>query len=269
MIGDAIDTNVSQVDKNIVWIGDSRRNISVTKRSNTEWNYTIIDINGGQETLRGEGTVIIPDVDFSSDDFLSTFTTLTATFDGSLPATKFYETIQKTQKLKADIEVKRTDDGADVNVTHTELATDDGTKLGITGFTTSIGYDYNASNSEDPVTLHYVKVNNITLDGTLTNNYTATGIISLGYTINDSLATNGGFTEVYTSIADGHVGCYSFNDSSYVDYANSSFKITIQGTTYTVTTDNYGYFHTEIEGVQYYYDDYVNANKIFFIIIII
>ncbi|WP_456402776.1 hypothetical protein, partial [Hydrogenimonas sp.] len=113
------------------------------------------------------------------------------------------------------------------------------------------------------MTLNYVKLTDITLDGALDSNYTATGTLSVGYTMNSSLATNGGISEAYSTRIEGEVSCIDPTTSQwYSDYNNSGFSITLGTVSYAIATDSTGYFRTEIEG-EYYYDDLQNASITF------
>ncbi len=263
-IESAIDANETTAGVTLVILpnGDRRdANLTRVDLSSALWSYTITDTVGGTQTQSGSGTITLPAADPSTID-LNGFTTLTFTFDGTLPATKLYETAQSQQSFKADVTMTKTADGAHLDVAGINLSTADGTLLGLKGFKADIGYDFNDSNQSDPITLNYVKLTDITLDGALDANYTATGTLSVGYTLNSSLATNGGFDEKFMTVVDGHVGCMPPDiNSSYIDYANGSFTITMEDNgSYTVTTNEYGHFHATIDDKEYQYTDFQNAS---------
>ena len=267
-IGRGIENNSTQVSQNLVTLpsGDSRdANLTRSSATSNIWNYVITDTISGTSTSIASGTVTLPAADPDNDIDPAAFTSLSFSFDGTLPATKLYESTQETQSFKADATMTKTTDGAHFEVSDITLSTADGTKIGIKGFKADIGYDYNESNQDDPMTLNYVKLTDITLDGALDSNYTATGTLSVGYTMNSSLATNGGFSDKFTTEVGGHIGCAPTDpNSNYVDYANLSFEITMDdNSTYTVTTDGSGNFHETIEGKEYTDTDFWNASITF------
>ncbi|WP_457599426.1 hypothetical protein, partial [Hydrogenimonas sp.] len=266
-IGEAIDANQTTAGVTLVILpsGDRRdANLTRTDLASAVWNYTITDsFSDGTSSQSGSGTITLPAADPSSID-PNGFTSLSFAFNGTLPATKLYESTQSTQSLQANATMSKTADGAHLEVSDINLSTDDGTMVGLKGFKADIGYDYNDS-LVDPMTLNYVKLTDITLDGALDSNYTATGTLSVGYTMNSSLATNGGFSEKFTTEVDGHVGCTPTDpNSTYVDYANLSFEVTMDdNSTYTITTDSYGYFHETIDDKEYADTDFWNASIAF------
>ncbi len=217
-VGEAIDGNLTSYTETIVQAGDKSRKITVTKANATTWNYVFTDTQGGNNKQIAEGTLTIPDIDYDDESLIDTFTVLHATFDGTIPATYLKDKEQKTQTFKADIQLTRTKEGAYAEIKNIELSTEDGTKLGISALKAALGYDYNASNEDDPVTPKYIKLETLTLNGALDRNYSATGTLNVTYTQNSTLASNGGVTEIQTTILDGHVGCYGANN--YEEYAN-------------------------------------------------
>ncbi len=261
-IGYGIENNLTSVSKNLVTLpsGDSRdANLTRDDIASNIWSYVITDTVGGSSTQRASGSITLPAADPDNDIDPSAFTTLNFVFDGTLPATKLYETTQSVQSFQASATMTKTTDGAHLEVSDINLSTADGTMVGIKGFKADMGYDYNASNSNDPMTLNYVKVNEITLNGALDQNYTATGTLSIGYTMNSIMAAEGGFTEVWKTEVEGEVGCIDPVTSQwYSDYNNSGFSVNLGNTTYHINTDASGYFRTEIDG-EYYYDDLQNA----------
>ncbi len=257
-----IDNNLTELNTTLVILADSRRDANL-KRADlnaTLWNYTITDtiIATGASTTAGSGTVTLPAADPSTID-PGSFTTMTAAFDGTIPATMLYEANQTQQTLQANATLTKTTDGAQLEVGDINLSTADGTMLGIKSFKADVGYDYNASNLNDPLQLNYVKLNEITLNGALDSNYAASATLKVGYAMNSSLATNGGFTEVFTTEVNGYVGCYNANDGTYVSFNNNSLTVTLyDNSTYTLYTDNNGNFYETIAG-EYYFNDFINA----------
>ncbi|BBG65082.1 hypothetical protein NNO_0379 [Hydrogenimonas sp.] len=262
----SIDNNLTDVNTTFVTLanGDSRvANLNRTDLNASVWNYTITDDKNGTIWVAGSGTITLPTADPSTID-PNTFTTVTAAFDGTIPATMLYETNQSQQTFQANVTLTKTTDGAQMEVGDINLSTADGTMLGIKGFKADVGYDYNASNINDPFKLNYVKLNEVTLNGALDSNYTATATLNVAYTMNTSLATNGGFTEVYTTHVGGHVGCYDSNFAYYGDFNNSSLTIVMDdNSSYDIVTDSGGSFSKVIEGKEYYYNDFSAATIIF------
>ncbi len=264
-VGNGVENNLTEVYTTFVSLPDKSRDANLTRAdlNSSVWSYVITDTVSGASTTVGNGTITLPAADPATID-PNGFTTLTAAFDGTIPATKLYEANQTRQTLQADATLTKTTDGAHLEVSDINLSTADGTMIGIKGFKADVGYDYNASDQNDSFRLNYVKLNEITLNGALDSSYTASGTLKVGYAMNSSLAANGGFTEVYTTEVGGHVGCYNTYDGTYVDYNDSSFDVTMDdNSTYTVNTDSYGNFHETIDGKEYYYDDFNNASITF------
>ncbi len=264
-VGEGVDNNLTEVNTTLVTLTNASRDANLTRAdlNSSVWSYVITDTVSGTSTTVGNGTITLPAADPTTID-PNSFTTLTAALDGTIPATKLYEQVQAQQTFQANATLTKTTDGAHMEVTDINLSTADGTMIGIKGFKADVGYDYNDSNQNDPMQLNYVKLNEITLNGALDSNYTASATLNVGYTMNSSLATNGGFTEVYTTEVNGHIGCFNTSDNSYADYNNSSFEVTMDdNSTYTVNTDNNGNFHETIDGKEYYYDDFNNASITF------
>ncbi len=264
-VGEGIDNNLTEVNTNLVTLTNASRDANLTRAdlNSSVWNYVITDTVSGASSTVGNGTITLPAADPSKID-PNSFTTLTAAFDGTIPATMLYEANQTRQTLQANAALTKTTDGAHLEVSDINLSTADGTMVGIKGFKADVGYDYNASDQNDSFRLNYVKLNEITLNGALDSNYTASATLKVGYTMNSSLATNGGFTEVYTTEVGGHVGCYNQSDGTYVDYANSTFDVNMSdGSGYLVNTDGNGNFDETIDGKEYYYDDFINASVTF------
>jgi|GEM_PF-1484516 len=259
-LAEAIHDDADTHSETVVEVPDGNRTVTVTRQNATTWAYTFTDNRSGSVTTIASGTIVAPDINYSDTGVIDTFKTLQASFEGTIPATYFYEKTQSAQSFKADVTLTRTPEGADAAIDNIELSTADGTKIGISALKAAIGYDYDGSDPEDPVTPKYLKLQTVTLNGALDSSYSATGTLDIGYTQNGTLAQNGGITEVYTTVVDGHVGCPQGSNPDYVDYTDASFVVGIDGNTYTVTTDASGHFHQEIEGVEFEYDDFVNAD---------
>jgi len=244
---DAIDEGVDDYAVTVAGFGENNRTVAVHKESAETWRYTFIDnVNGSGSTV-AEGHITVPDVNYSDVAFVDTFTALKASFDGTIPATYFYEQTQNAQSFKADVTLTRTDEGADAAIDNIELFTSDGTKLGISALTAKIGYDYNGSDTEDPVTPKYLKLETLTLNGALDRSYSASGTLNVGYTLNSSLAQNGGITETYTTEAGGRLDCAN------LDGYSGTVSTTLDGTPVSMDVQN-GYFRLQVDG-QYEFND--------------
>ncbi len=262
-LADAIDYGIqnSLIDVNTTFVtltnGDTRKaNLTRTDTGSSIWNYTITDTIGGAANQRGSGTITLPAPDPTTID-PNGFTSLSMSFSGTLPANKLFESTQNLQTLQANISLTKTSDGASLNVSDINLSTADGTLTGLKGVKADIGYNYNSSNTTDPFTLNYVKLNELTLNGALDQNYTATGTMSVGYTLNQSMADKGGLSIQHLTNAGGHVGCSNPADpiNPYVDYSNQSFDITmIDNSVYTFFTDIFLIFFETIAGVYTFID---------------
>ncbi len=263
-VGYAIDNNLTDHNRTLETLnGDTRvANLSRTDLNEKIWSYTITDTKNGTSEQRGSGTITLPAA-VPADIDPSAFTTLTAAFDGTIPATKLFEQTQSTQTFKANATMTKTTDGAHLEVSDITLSTTDGTMIGIKGFKADAGYDYNASNQNDPMTLKYIKLNEITLNGALDQNYTGTGTLKVGYAMNGSMADDGFINETYTTTIEGNIVC--IHETEYYQsgiYANSQFTIQLDNRTINIPTDANGWFRRTIDG-QYQYNDLMNANITF------
>ncbi|MCF6200980.1 MAG: hypothetical protein L3J42_02440 [Hydrogenimonas sp.] len=258
-IGFGIENNLTSVVRNLVTLqsGDSR-DLNITREdiNASIWNYTITDTLSGTASEVANGTITLPATDPANDINVSSFTTLSFVFDGTLPATTLDEETQSIQRFQANATMTKTADGAHLEVGDINLSASDGTMVGIKGFKADAGYDYNASNQNDPLTLNYVKLNEITLNGALDQNYSAAGTLGVEYAINSSLEQVGGFSSISYTEVSGQVICIAADTT--IPYTGS-FTATLPDGNYTIDTDAYGNFYKKLEGVSYDYNAFSQA----------
>jgi hypothetical protein len=239
---EAIQNEVQTYTETIVDFGDSNRTVTVTKSDATTWNYEFKD----NDTAFASGTITVPDIDYNDDNIVETFTSLAASIDGTIPATKLYESERRVQTFKGDVKLTRTEDGAKAEIDNIELSTADGTKLGISAIEATFGYDYDENDTEDPFTPNYAKLDTITLNGALDSSYSATGTLNVTYAINSSLANLGGIQESSETTIGGHLDCASTTYNGTVTYS-------LDGESHSFTVND-GYFRFTLEG-DYDYDE--------------
>jgi len=254
-----INNNLTEVNLTIYQNFDASSSrtaiLSRTDINATNWSYTITDNIDGNSAESGSGTITIPNLtNFDPNNF----TNLTFSFDGTIPQDVLTAN-SDSGSFKADISLTRNADGTSLDINNISFTTANNDTLGIKSLFATLGYDYNASNTTEPFSLNYIKLEQIELAGDIGGNvpYSANGKLTIDYTQNQVMLQKGGINEVYTTDIGGSVYCYDTNGSYIQPYTNAPVTIDINGKVYNVYTNQYGWFETTLNG-EYYYDDLIN-----------
>jgi hypothetical protein len=180
----AIDNNKTTRSKTIE--DSTSRTATITKGTGNVWAYSIKD--GDDEKY--SGTVTMPS-NMPANITPVNFTTLTASFDGTVPKRKMNGTDDTgSQTFTTNMILTKTTAGADFVLSDATLSSD-GESLAISNAVISTGYDYNATKTEDKLTANFVKLNSITLNGAVSG-YTLSGTVAIPtYVTNSSIASKG------------------------------------------------------------------------------
>lgn len=184
---DTIDDGQTTSTENIE--DSETRTGTVTRTANTSvWEYSVKD----GDVKKYSGTVTLPQ-ELPSDISPINFTTLTASYDGTVPMRELGEaTDTGEQRFVTNMTLTKTTAGADFVLNNTTL-TAGADSMGISNFLISTGYDYN--DTTDKTTLNFVKFNSLTLNGTVSG-YSMSGTVAVPtYVENNSLENENFFDD--------------------------------------------------------------------------
>jgi len=171
------------------YLDSETRTGTVTRTANTSvWEYSVKD----GDVEKYSGTVTLPQ-ELPSDISPINFTTLTASYDGTVPMRELGEaTDTGEQRFVTNMTLTKTTAGADFVLNNTTL-TAGADSMGISNFSISTGYDYN--DTTDKTTLNFVKFNSLTLNGTVSG-YSMSGTVAVPtYVENNSLENENFFDD--------------------------------------------------------------------------
>ena len=187
MIHTAMDTNRTTLSRTV---SGGNRKITVTSANTANdvvWNYNIQDTN---VTTPWTGSITYTNVD--PNNFKpSSFSPLTATFNGTMPMDFYAATIPtgktNSQSVDATIKITKTGGGASLNVN--AVITNNGDSIRIKDANLIATYTTNSSKQEP--TIQYVELQNLYTNGTA-GNYTLDGKLDVkSYAINKIGASKG------------------------------------------------------------------------------
>ena len=179
---DTIDNNNTTSTKNIE--GSKTRKSTVTRTTNTStsvvWEYSVED--DGDEKYSGTVTFL---QEIPSNFSPVNFETLTASYDGTVPMRELgNSTDTGEQRFVTNITLTKTTVGADFVLSNATLSAG-ADSMGISNFSISTGYDYNET--EDKTTMNFVKLNSLTLNGTVSE-YSMSGTVTVPtYVVNSEM----------------------------------------------------------------------------------
>ena len=237
----AIDNEVTILSETI---NEEQGVVATVSKSNNPlvWSYSIKE-NG---TEKYSGTIILP-VESPEDGIsLDTFTTLTAQFNGSVPAKEEDGRYLGTQTLVTNITVTRTATGANFVLTDATLTS--GTEsVSISNASLDVAYTYSNSDQDDSLDIHYVKTNGISMNASF-GNYSIGGTITVpSYVQNSSISGNGFIQEMIRTYIYGQVNCFDAEGNDVTTNSLAAIYIDQNNQQYALST-NGNYFWGEFDG---------------------
>jgi hypothetical protein len=224
---------------------DSTREVAISRETDPKvWNYSITE--DGSEIAAGKITLPMENLD---DLSIENFTELIAKMEGTLPLGKSDEEKSGVQRIKMDIDLKKTASGASLLVKELSLSSSDSTVI-LENLKGSVDYTFDKTKSEDEqIELKFVQFDEATLKATIPS-YTFSGKLSVpAYAINRGISKNGFVHKSYTTNIQGSLVCMDEHNALNYDIKNALVIYTdASGQDHQIEVHNHNWFHTEIDG---------------------
>jgi len=239
----AIDENVTTRS---VTINEEQGLVATVSRLNNNplvWSYSIEE-NG---TEKYSGTITLPAESPKDGISPGTFTTLTAQFNGTVPAKETADgRYLGTQTLVTNMTATRTATGANFVLTNATLTSGE-ESVSISNASLDVAYAYDNSDQDDPINIHYVKINSISMNASF-GNYSIGGTITVpSYVQNSSISGNGFIQEMIRTYIYGQVNCFDAEGNDVTTNSLAAIYIDQNNQQYALST-NGNYFWGEFDG---------------------